>query len=238
MLTAHLFGLLPLWNYASRINLLSLACALASVGLAFLVIRKLAVHALEPGPDAGLGRMLACAGGLCGAWFLAFSSSFWSVAAETETYAGACAFTLLALANTADAISLVVMATNTTAILGDSVYTVGVHVTAADVAAGGANPVLFVQNVTFTGGAAGPVHSTGSGNKPDVQSVQSGPIDSSAINNGGPPSANLGSAGNNAFYKDSWWYNTAGGTLQGVIDSAGDPGTVTTKPASDGSGVS
>ena len=50
--------------------------------------------------------------------------------------------------------------------------------------------------------------------------------------------ANLGTtAGNNAFYRDSWWYNSPGGTLQGVIDSNGDSGVVTTQPASDGSGV-
>ena len=139
---------------------------------------------------------------------------------------------VLAMATSAQAISLVVMATNTTAIPGEKVFTIGVKVTAADVAAAGpnSNAVLVVQNVTFTGGATGPIHASGAGNQPDVSGVQSNFINSSAINNGGPPSASLGTSGNNAFYKDSWWYNSAGGTLQGINDSSGDTGTVTTAP--------
>ena len=66
---------------------------------------------------------------------------------------------VLAMATSAQAISLVVMATNTTAVPGEKVFTIGVKVTAADVAAAGpnSNAVLVVQNVTFTGGAGGPI---------------------------------------------------------------------------------
>ena len=45
------------------------------------------------------------------------------------------------------------MATNATAIPGEKVFTIGIRVTAADVAAAGTNSVLIEQNVTFTGGA-------------------------------------------------------------------------------------
>ena len=152
------------------------------------------------------------------------------------------AFVVLAMATSARAISLVVMATNATAIPGEKVFTVGVRVTAADVAAGFSNSgpggeVLGLQYVTFTGGASGPIHASGAANQPDIQSVQSRFIDASAGNNGGPPSVNLGNLGNNAFYNDSWWYSSSTGTLQGAVDNAGDAGTVTTIPASDGSGV-
>jgi len=142
------------------------------------------------------------------------------------------------MATSAQAVSLVVMAVNSSdGIAGAKTYTIGVQITSTDVAAGGANPVLFVQNVTVTGNASGPIQQTGSSGKTDVQAVQAGPLDGSATVNGGPPSDPLGAAGANAFYRDSWWYNTAAGTLTGIVDSAGDPGVVTTNPAGDGSGV-
>jgi PEP-CTERM motif len=146
---------------------------------------------------------------------------------------------VMTMGNSARAVSLIVMGVNTApGIAGAKVFTIGVRVTAADVAAGGPEPVLVVQNLTFTGGANGPIQQVGSANKPDVQSVQTSFIDQSAEFNSGPPSANLlTSAANNAFYRDSWWYNSPTGTLQGVVDSNGDLGTVTANPASDGSGI-
>jgi len=142
---------------------------------------------------------------------------------------------VLAMATSAQAVTLVVMATNTTAIAGSKVYDSGVKITSTDVALGGANPVLLVQNLTFTGGATGPGQATGLNNKQDIQTVW-GTLDGASA--GGGPSFPPGSA--NAatqLYKDSWWYSGGTGTLQGTIDSAGDQGTVTTVPASDGSGV-
>ena len=145
---------------------------------------------------------------------------------------------VLAMANSAQAVSLVVMAVNTSdGIAGAKTFTIGVQITAADVAAGGQNAVLFVQNLTVTGGANGPIQQLGGVNKPDVQTLQTSVLDGSAVTNGGPPDPIVGTAGNNAFYRDTWWYNSAGGALQGVVDSAGDSGTVTTVPAGDGSGV-
>jgi len=146
---------------------------------------------------------------------------------------------VLAMATSSQAVQLVVMATNASdGLAGAKTYTIGVQITAADVAAGGANAVLFVQNLTVTGNATnGPIDASGAGNQPDVQGVQSNFINASAINNGGPPAFSLGNTGNNAFFRDTWWYNTAGGTLTGINDSNGDTGTVTTTPAGDGSGV-
>jgi len=145
---------------------------------------------------------------------------------------------VLAMATSAQAVSLVVMAVNSSdGIAGAKTYTIGVKITAADVSAGGANPVLFVQNITATGSANGPIQQSGAANRPDVQNVQTAVLDVSAVNNAGPPSDPLGTAGANSFYRDTWWYNSANGTLQGVIDSAGDAGIVTTNPAGDGSGV-
>jgi hypothetical protein len=160
---------------------------------------------------------------------------------------------VLTMATSAQAISLVVMATNSTAVAGAKVYTIGIQVTAADVAAGGSNPVLFAQNVTFTGSATGPIHAattkTPNANQPDVQGVQSNFIDANA--NAPPDNAGLTANGITSLYKDSWWYNSSSGNglLTGVIDSAGDVGPtgpldtppnlppVTTNLSPDGSGV-
>lgn len=150
---------------------------------------------------------------------------------------------VLAMATSAHAIQLVVMSVNTTAIPGDKVFTIGVKVSQADVAAGGSSPGIVVQNVTFTGSATGPIHAAGANNKADVQSVQA-TIDGDTGNNpqppggiAGPTAGHLGAGSVTQLYKDSWWFNASGGTLQGIIDSSGDSGTLTSKPAADGSGV-
>ena len=69
------------------------------------------------------------------------------------------------------------MATNASdGVAGQRTYTIGVQFTSADVTAGGQNAVLFVQNLTVTGSANGPIQGTGSSGKADVQAVQAGPI--------------------------------------------------------------
>lgn len=152
------------------------------------------------------------------------------------------AVVVLAMATSAQAISLVVMATNSApGVAGAKAYTIGVKVTAADVAAGGANPVLFVQNVTFTGNGINPVNTANTkapnANVPDVQTLQTSFVDTNL--DAPPDNAGMSANGIKAMYQDSWWYNssTGNGLLQGVVDSAGDPGIVTTNPAGDGSGV-
>lgn len=149
------------------------------------------------------------------------------------------------MATSAQAVQLVVMATNTTALPGEKVYTIGVQVTTADLSAPGVgnSPVLFIQNIAFQGNGVGtnpganPGQQSGGSNKPDIQSVQASFIDGSALGNGGPPGPALAASGTNALYKDSWWYNSGTGTLVGVVNSNGDAGVVTTNPAGDGSGV-
>ena len=140
----------------------------------------------------------------------------------------------LAIAHSAQAAELVVMATNATAIAGSKVYDIGVRITTADVAAGGNNPTLLVENLTFSGAANGPGQATGSNNKQDLQSVWN-TLD--ALSPGGGPSFPTTGGGTIRLYQDSWWYSGGGGTLLGVNDSAGDTGVVTTVPAADGSGV-
>ena len=53
----------------------------------------------------------------------------------------------------------------------------------------------------------------------------------------GPAAGFTSAATNTQLFKDSWWYSGTTATLQGVIDSSGDAGTVTTNPATDGSGI-
>jgi len=152
---------------------------------------------------------------------------------------------VLAMVTSAQAVQLVVMSVNTTAIAGDKVFTIGVKVSQSDVTApgAGAHPPVFAQQVTFTGSANGPIQAAGTGNKPDVQTVQ-GNIDNDTGNNpqapGGTngPAAGFTSSGTNTqLFKDSWWYSSSTATLSGVIDSSGDSGTLTTNPATDGSGI-
>ncbi|HEY1601405.1 MAG TPA: choice-of-anchor tandem repeat GloVer-containing protein [Pirellulales bacterium] len=140
----------------------------------------------------------------------------------------------LTVADSSQAAKLVVMATNTTALAGAKVFTIGVQVTAADVSAG-SDVQLFVQGLTFEGGGGGPLKRTSAS---DIQTVQSSFIQNSVATNGGPPTnATLGTAGVRALYQDSWFYSSGTGTLMGAIDSNGDDGVVTTNPAADGSGV-
>ena len=144
------------------------------------------------------------------------------------------AIAVLAMAERAQAVTLVVMATNTTAVAGAKVFDVGVRISAADVAVGGPNPVLLVQNISFTGSVNGPVQASAANNKQDLQSVWN-TLDT--LNGGGGPSFPTSGNGTTQLYKDSWWYAGSTGTLQGIVDAEGNPGVVTTVPASDGSGV-
>jgi hypothetical protein len=144
------------------------------------------------------------------------------------------------------ALQLVVMATNTTAIPGAKVYTIGVNVTDSDVqlgASGVYNDDLELLGITFTGDGTNPRQASGPSNRNDLQSIQSGFIDQAALNNpvapgfaAGPP-LTLTAPGNSALYADSWWYLSGSATLQGIVDSLGDTGVVTTNAASDGSGT-
>lgn len=153
----------------------------------------------------------------------------------------------LLFASQAQAVELVVMATNTTAVPGDKVYTIGVQVTQAevDLAATGpasSNVVLGLQELAFQGGVAN-LKQTTPYNPTQIQGIQAQYIDNAAYNNpvapsfGAGPPGDLGTAGNQALYNSSWWYFGSTGRLMGVNDSTGNTGVVTANPAADGSGV-
>lgn len=138
---------------------------------------------------------------------------------------------VLAMATSAQAVSLVVMATNTTAVAGAHVYTIGVRVTSADLAAPGvgSNPVLFVQHLSFPSTSVSTglvIQAAGTNNKPDLQTVQSVSLDPQFP---GPYSGGAATQ----LYKDSWWYSSSGangdaaGILDGQVDDIGNTGPIT-----------
>jgi hypothetical protein len=88
VLLAHVWGLLPLGEYAERINLFSAVCSAAACGLWFLVAQDI-VWRMHPDADDASRRVLAIAGGACAALLGAFTFSVWQNATEAEVYASA-----------------------------------------------------------------------------------------------------------------------------------------------------
>lgn len=168
---------------------------------------------------------------------------------------------VLSMVTSAQAVSLVVMAVNSSlpvaidpGLAGYEGFTIGVQVTAADLTAPGvgANPVLLVQNVTFQGDqVASPYQSPGLATDPDdVQTVQSTYINADSKNKANQvapskksgPDVHQGVANSNATQQalegSSWWYSGgANGLLTGINNSNAQTGTITSLPAADGSGV-
>jgi PEP-CTERM motif len=109
---------------------------------------------------------------------------------------GICVLAALLTTSTAKAISLVVMAVNTTAVPGDKVFTIGVQINEADLTATGVGdrPPLFVQDIKFGNGNAGPLQQSGLSNQSSLQGAET-------------VYAVDGSAGSDALYRDSWWYS-------------------------------
>jgi len=135
---------------------------------------------------------------------------------------------VLALTTSAQAVQLVVISTNSnTGIAGQKAYIIGVQISSADRAIAGPNATLSIHNLTFTGGVNGPVNgANGSTNRPDVQSLQTAVIDGAG--EFPPQNADFTANGINAIYRDSWWYNSGTGLLNGVVDASFNSGTVTT----------
>jgi PEP-CTERM motif len=138
------------------------------------------------------------------------------------------------------AVELVVMATNTTAVPGAKVYTVGVQVTQADLET--AEGSMALQELAFVGPILNSTQTTAY-NPTQLQTIQSLYVDVAASNNpvaphhlAGPPT-NLSAAGQNALYDSSWWYWSSTGQLTGVADSSGNPNVITTSRAADRSGI-
>jgi hypothetical protein len=167
---------------------------------------------------------------------------------------------VLSMVTSAQAVSLVVMAVNSSlpvaidgGLAGYKGFTIGVQVTAADLTAPGvgANPVLLVQNVTFQGDqVASPYQSPNIADPDDVQTIQSSFINLDSKNKANQvapskksgPDVHQGVATSNgtqqALEGSSWWYSGgASGLLSGINNSAAGTGTITSLPAADGSGV-
>ena len=90
-----------------------------------------------------------------------------------------------------------------------------------------------MQNLTFAGNGIVPINVVpANANKVDVQNVQTSIVDQSIENQPGAPllpavQSDLPIRQQQSVYADSWWYNSAGGLLQGVNDDAGDVGPLT-----------
>ncbi|HEY1603470.1 MAG TPA: PEP-CTERM sorting domain-containing protein [Pirellulales bacterium] len=148
------------------------------------------------------------------------------------------------MATSAQAVQLVVMAVNSNiGIAGAKAFTIGLQVTTADVAANPGTPDLFVQNISITGNALGPIQAGGVNNVPDIQTAWTF-VDANSpnsISNGGSggPSFPTAGAATTALYKDSWWYSSDFGSLQGINGFANDGttdnfGTVSTVDSGQG----
>lgn len=88
VLVAKLFALLPIptLSVAQRVNLLSAFCGAAGVLFVFLIIERL----LGMGPGRTGSRAAALArgvGAMVGAFYIAFSDTYWNNAIEAEVYA-------------------------------------------------------------------------------------------------------------------------------------------------------
>jgi hypothetical protein len=152
------------------------------------------------------------------------------------------AILVLASATSCQAISLVVMASNSSpGVAGAKAFTIGIQIAQGDLLAPGvgAHPTLALKNLTFLGSTPGPIQGPGPGNVPDIQSAWNN-VDLSSPNSilndgfgaGGPSFPVTGSA-TTQLYKDSWWYSSPTGTLQGINGftfEADTFGTVTTVP--------
>jgi tetratricopeptide (TPR) repeat protein len=86
VMIGRIFTLLPIGSIATRVNYLSAFAAALAVLFSYLIIVMMA-RRLGRGPETPVDRWLAIAGGLTGAFFMAFSRTFWESALEAETYA-------------------------------------------------------------------------------------------------------------------------------------------------------
>ncbi|HVU90498.1 MAG TPA: PEP-CTERM sorting domain-containing protein [Pirellulales bacterium] len=140
----------------------------------------------------------------------------------------------LAMVASAQAVQLTVIsvathATNSAIPVGEQAVTFGIQVNQSDLVGAGTNPVLLVQDLTFAGGATGPINgANGATNKIDAQTIQTGIVDTVVQNNGAAATqGDLSAVQQTALYADSWWYNSGTATLSGATDAAADAGTIT-----------
>ncbi|MBM3316515.1 MAG: DUF2723 domain-containing protein, partial [Candidatus Eisenbacteria bacterium] len=86
VLIGRLFSLAPLSQISARVNYMSALAASLAVLFSYLIIVDLA-RRWARGRETPLDRWLAVAGGLAGAFFMAFGRTFWDNAIEAEVYA-------------------------------------------------------------------------------------------------------------------------------------------------------
>lgn len=86
VLIGRLFSFLPIGSIATRINFMSALASSLTVLFTYLVIVALA-RRLWREAETGIERWITIGGALTGAFFLAFSRTFWDNAIEAEVYA-------------------------------------------------------------------------------------------------------------------------------------------------------
>ncbi len=87
VLVGRVFTMLPLpLSIAERVNLLSVVFSALASMMVYLIVTA-TVRFMYPALKGGMGRFMVHAGGLTGAFFLAFSTTFWWDATEAEVYA-------------------------------------------------------------------------------------------------------------------------------------------------------
>lgn len=96
VMIGHVWGaLVPLADYAQRLNLLSATLSALGSGLFFLVVHDTLSRATDGLPEAS-GRLLTVGGSLASSLIAAFSFTVWQNSNETEVYA-ASVFTIAAI---------------------------------------------------------------------------------------------------------------------------------------------
>ncbi|MBI5837421.1 MAG: DUF2723 domain-containing protein [Candidatus Eisenbacteria bacterium] len=120
VLTGHVFGLLPFWNYATRINFVSVVTGMLTIAFTYLLVQKAVMHlplfagatgrgaasgeaeTAEPTGEASADlaerHWLSYIAGLVAAWSTAFSHSFWNTSTEiAHVHVGASAIMFFSL---------------------------------------------------------------------------------------------------------------------------------------------
>ena len=85
VLIGRLFTLVPIGEVASRVNFLSALSSALTALFSYLIIVNFARRWVRR-PEDRLDRLLAIGGGMTGAFFIAFSRTFWENATEAEVY--------------------------------------------------------------------------------------------------------------------------------------------------------
>jgi PEP-CTERM motif len=129
------------------------------------------------------------------------------------------------------AATLVVMAVNTNpGVAGARTFTIGVRIYQSDLLRPGvgAHPTLTIHDFGFlAGNSSGPVQFA---NVPDLQTAWN-TLDANSPNSiangdaGGPSFPAPSGPPTNELYRDSWWYSSPTGTLQGINGFAPDQST-------------